>query len=101
MRVPKRSFVFFNAKYEILQLHPNGRLFCSSKIWNFVVPPDDHLLFLTEKCKILKTGTKRPFVFHSEISNLELNPNCHLFCDYKIRSCSKTVICFLTTNQKI
>ena len=27
MRVPKRPFIFFTAKYEILQLYPNGYSF--------------------------------------------------------------------------
>ena len=44
-----------------------------------------------------------PFVFYSEIRNLELHPNGHSFFDNEIRifkSCSELVICFLTKNLK-
>ena len=100
MHVPKRPFVslkqstkfysftqtaicLFTAKYKILHLYPNS-----------------HSLF-TEKCKNLKTVSKRPFVFRNEIKSLELYTNCHLFFDYEIRnfkSYSETITCFLTTN---
>ena len=74
MRVPKWPFVFlqqntkfqsctqtairfFTAKYEILKLHPNGHSFFYSKIQNYTV--------------VLKL----PFVFYSDIRNLEFYPN--------------------------
>ena len=74
---------FFTAKYEFLQLYPNGHSVFRSEIQNPTV------------------ALKQPFVFHSEIRNLELY---HSFFDYKIQnflSFSKTVICFLPADLKI
>ena len=83
--VPKQPFVFLTAKYEILQLHPNGYSFFYSEISNFTVVP------------------KRPFVFYSEIRNLELFPNGHSFFyneTQNVEICTQREICFSERNRE-
>ena len=91
---------FFIAKYEILTVAPKLPFIFLRRDTTFCSCTQTAIRF-TAKCKVLKSVPKRPFVFLGEIINLEWYPNCHSFFDYKIRSCSETVICFLTANQKI
>ena len=59
MGVPKRPFVL---------LKRNTKFYSSIQTV---------IRFFTAKCKIVETVLKQPFVFHSEITNLQLFPNCH------------------------
>ena len=83
MRVPKRPFVFLQRNMDFYSCTQFGHLVFHSEIQNPTV------------------ALKQPFVFHSEIRNLELY---HSFFDYKIQNFlrfSKTVICFLPADLKI
>ena len=70
--VPKRPFVFFSAKYKILQLYPNGHSFFYSEIWNFAVVPKRPFGFYKRNTKS-RIVPKWPFVFfYNETQNFEI-----------------------------
>ena len=45
MRVPKRPFVFFTEKYNILQLYPNSHSFCTAKYENLHLHSNGNSVF--------------------------------------------------------
>ena len=94
---------FFTAKYEILQLYPNGLSFFYSKIRNFEnctqtairfsqqnkkfsnVPELPFILWL-QNTKFLKLLRNSHVLFDNKLKNLKLHPNCHSFFDDEIQN---------------
>ena len=61
---------FFTAKYEILQLYPNGNsFFFYSEIRNFTVVPKRQFVFFTAKYEVLQLYPNGHSFFYSEIRN--------------------------------
>ena len=94
-----KYLTFFNHRDRSIRV-PNGHsFFFYSEIRNFTVEPKNPFVFL-QWDTTLQFVLKRPFVFHSEIRNLELYTNGLSFFEYKYELFKVFKICFLTTNQK-
>ena len=105
------AICFFTAKYEILQLHPNGYSFFIAQCQSLQLYLNDHmfffvfffLFFFTAKYKILKTVPKRPYVLSlRNTRNLKLHQNSFRFwiTKYKIWNCTQTDIRFFDYKQR-
>ena len=83
IRVPKRSFVFLqqNKKFYICTQTAIRFLQQNTKFYSCT---QTVIRFLQRNTKFYSC-TETAILFHSEIRNLELYPNCHSFFDYKIR----------------
>ena len=91
MRVPKRPFVFFPEKYEILKFYSNSHSFLYSKKKKCYSCTQKAIRVFIVKCKILQLYPNGHLFFYSKIQNFE---NC---AQTAIHS---TVIRSLTAKQK-